>query len=174
MARNCAHPARLIANLDPTLLQLFCAANSEGHAAKANSDEPVAEMRRIYNVIQARGMGSRTSGLIAKGDYEGALASIDKELELDPGRDAAFVEKAQVYLAQNDVPAAVDALATAIKMNPKTYNQILRDDEFNTLWDDPGIRRSGTTRHSICWRRACRERNACPCLRSHKHRNRRT
>ncbi|MGD9739100.1 MAG: DUF1028 domain-containing protein [Bauldia sp.] len=108
-----------------------------------DSDAPVAEMRRIYNVIQANALGGGVNQLVQAGDYPAALALIDQTLELNPGRDAAYVQRASVYLAMNDIPSAIAAMATAIEMNPKVYNQTLRNDDFEVLWSNPDFQALG-------------------------------
>jgi uncharacterized Ntn-hydrolase superfamily protein len=108
-----------------------------------DSDHPVAEMRRIYNVIQARNMNLHLADLIKAEDFDGAFAAIDKKLALDPGADDAWVTRASVYLAMKDVPSAINALSEAIKINPKLYFQILRDKGFATIWDNPDYQALG-------------------------------
>jgi uncharacterized Ntn-hydrolase superfamily protein len=107
------------------------------------SDNPLKELRRIYNANIAGGPTAKLADLIKAKNWEEALASIDASLKLDPGRDAAYVQKAQVYLAMSDTPAAVKALAEAIKLNPKTYNQILRNDTFKPIWENASYRALG-------------------------------
>jgi uncharacterized Ntn-hydrolase superfamily protein len=102
-----------------------------------DSPAPVAEIRRVYNVIQANALAGGEDKLIAGGNYKGAFDLIDQTLVLNPQRDQAYVERASVYLAMNDTRSAIVQLATAIKMNHKQYNQILRDDHFKAVWSNP-------------------------------------
>ncbi len=107
------------------------------------SEAPIAELRRVYNATLA---GRETQGLnddIAAGDYETAFAKIDAALALDPNRDAAYLQRAQVYLAMEDTAMAIDALATAIGLNPKQYYQILRNESFAAIWEDPDYQALG-------------------------------
>jgi hypothetical protein len=53
------------------------------------------------------------------------------------------MQKAQVYLAMDDTAAAVKALAETIKLNPKAYQQILRNDTFKPIWDNASFRALG-------------------------------
>lgn len=107
------------------------------------SENPLAELRRIYNANIAGGPTANLDKLIAAKDFDGALAATEAALKLDPQRDAAYVQKAQVYLAMGDKPAAVKALAVAVKLNPKQYYQVLRNDAFKVVWDDPDYRALG-------------------------------
>jgi len=91
---------------------------------------PLAELRRVYNATIA---GQATNGLatlIEEGKYTEALAAVNEALTIDPLRDAAYLQMADVYIAMDDVPAAVEALGKAIELNPKAYYQILRDEDF--------------------------------------------
>jgi len=97
------------------------------------SDNPLAELRRIWNVRIAAEPTQGLNDIIAAGKFEDALARIGRALELDPGRDAAYVQMAQVRVAMNDVPGAVAALAKAIEINPKQYNQLLRNEAFSAV-----------------------------------------
>jgi len=108
-----------------------------------DSRTPVAEMRRIYDVIRANALGGGVNALVQAGDYQAALDLIGQTLELNPFRDAAYVQQAGVYLAMNDTPSAIAALATAIEMNPKVYNQTLRNTSFEVLWTNPEFQALG-------------------------------
>lgn len=107
------------------------------------SQNPLAELRRIYNASIAGGAANGLPALIQAGNYEEALRRINASLELDPLRDAAYLQMADVYIAMGDLPAAIDALAHSIELNPKAYLQILRDDDFAPIHDDPTFRALG-------------------------------
>jgi len=107
------------------------------------SENPLLELRRIYNANRAGQPTAKLADMLVAKDYTGALTAIEASLKLDPLRDAAYVQKAQVYLAMNDTPSAVKALAAAIKLNPKQYYQILRDDKFKPLWEDASYKALG-------------------------------
>jgi uncharacterized Ntn-hydrolase superfamily protein len=91
---------------------------------------PIPELRRIYNAAIAGQAASGLANLIQEGKFDEALERINASLALDPLRDAAYLQMADVYLAMNDVPAAVQALGKAVELNPKAYYQILRDEDF--------------------------------------------
>lgn len=102
------------------------------------SDTTVQDLRHIYNADRAGSIGNIAALVTAK-DYPGALALIDKSLELDPTRDAAYLQKATVYLAMGDTPAAITAIAKVIKLNPKQFNQILRNESFGAIHSLPAF-----------------------------------
>lgn len=112
------------------------------HALDLRVDEslnPVPELRRIYNANIAGSAAQGLPALIEAGDYDEALARINASLELDPTRDAAYLQMADVYLAMGDTEAAIEALAMSIELNPKAFNQILRDDDFEPIWEEPAF-----------------------------------
>jgi uncharacterized Ntn-hydrolase superfamily protein len=108
-----------------------------------DNPEPVKEIRRIYNVIQARTLPNHIDGDIAAGKFNEAFAEVDKRLALDPKSDDALADRARVYLAMNNVAAAIKTLRQAIAINPKLYYQVLRNDKFKALWDNAAYRALG-------------------------------
>jgi tetratricopeptide (TPR) repeat protein len=112
------------------------------HALDLRVDEsqnPLLELRRIYNASIAGNAASGLPDLITAGNYEEALARINASLELDPTRDAAYLQMADVYLAMGDTAKAIEALGESIALNPKAFNQILRDEDFEPIWADPAF-----------------------------------
>jgi uncharacterized Ntn-hydrolase superfamily protein len=113
-----------------------------GHQLDLRVDEsqaPLVELRRIYNASRAGSAASGLPALIEARNFEEALARINASLVLDPMRDAAYLQMADVYLAMGDPAAAIEALAMSIELNPKAFNQILRDDDFEPIWADPAF-----------------------------------
>jgi len=107
------------------------------------SENPLAELRRIYDATLAGGPTSGLNDVIEAGNYEQAMEMVNASLALDPNRDAAYLQMAQIHLAMDDVPGAIDALAQAIELNPKQYYQILRNDNFEAIWDNPDYQALG-------------------------------
>lgn len=106
------------------------------------SDTPVQDLLKIYNADRAGSVGNIAQMITAK-DYEGALKLIAKALELDPSRDAAYVQMATVYLTQGKLDDAVKAAARAIELNAKQYFQMLRTDSLAELTKLPAYRSLG-------------------------------
>lgn len=104
---------------------------------------PVTELRRIYNVSLARSLPNTIGEDIAAGRFEKAFADVDKRLALDPRSDDALADRARVHLAMKNTAAAIDTLREAIALNPKLYNQVLRNDNFKALWDNADYRALG-------------------------------
>ena len=104
---------------------------------------PVAELRRIYNVVEARSLPNRVSENIAAGQFDKALAEVDKRLALAPKSDDALADRARVQLAMKNTGAAIATLRAAIALNPKLYEQVLRNENFKALWDNADYRALG-------------------------------
>ena len=106
--------------------------------------EPIKELRRVYNVIQARDIPNHIGDDIKAGKFDDvAFAEVDKRLGLDPKSDDALADRARVYLAMNNAAAAIKTLGQAIAINPKLYYQVLRNDNFKALWDNAAYKTLG-------------------------------
>ena len=105
--------------------------------------EPLRELRRIYNVTQARNLPNRTGELIAEGKFDEALGDVNKRLALDPRSEEPLVDRARIYLAMKKTSDAIKTLREAIAINPKLYNQVLRNENFRALWDNAAYRALG-------------------------------
>ena len=104
---------------------------------------PVLEIRRIYNVIQARAIPNHIGDDIAASKFDDAFAEVDKRLALNPKSDDALADRARVYLAMKDTAKAIKTLKEAIAINPKLYYQVLRNDKFKALWDSAAYKALG-------------------------------
>ncbi|MGE3335431.1 MAG: DUF1028 domain-containing protein [Rhodospirillaceae bacterium] len=105
--------------------------------------DPLKELRRIYNVTEARNLPNHIGNHIAAGKFDEALAEVNKRLALDPTSDDALADRARVYLAMNKTADAIKTLRQAIGINPKLYYQVLRNEDFKPLWDNAGYRALG-------------------------------
>ncbi len=108
-----------------------------------DNSAPVPEIRRIYNVIQARDLPNHIGENIAAGKFDAAFAEVDKRLALDPKNDDALADRARVQLAMKDTAKAIKTLKQAIAINPKLYYQVLRNDNFKALWDNAAYKALG-------------------------------
>jgi uncharacterized Ntn-hydrolase superfamily protein len=95
---------------------------------------PVKELRRIYNVTLARALPNTIGDDIAAGRFDKAFANVDKRLALDPKSDDALADRARIHLAMKNTAEAIATLRQAIALNPKLYEQVLRNDNFKALW----------------------------------------
>jgi uncharacterized Ntn-hydrolase superfamily protein len=108
-----------------------------------DNPEPLKEIRRIYNVTQARNLPNHIGDHIAAGKFDEAFAEVNKRLALDPKSDDALADRARIYLATNKTAEAIKTLRQAIGINPKLYYQVLRNDDFKMLWDSADYRALG-------------------------------
>lgn len=101
------------------------------------SSAPLVELRRLLEADMAQDVLGGVGDLVEAEDYPAALALIEEGLALDPQRDQAYLQMADVKLKMGDSPGALEALAKTVELNPKAFNQILRDDDFAAIHDDP-------------------------------------
>jgi uncharacterized Ntn-hydrolase superfamily protein len=105
--------------------------------------EPIKELRRVYNVIQARDIPNHIGEDIKTGKFDDAFAEVDKRLAFDPKSDDALADRARVQLAMNKPADAIKTLKQAIAINPKLYYQVLHNDNFKALWDNAAYKALG-------------------------------
>lgn len=103
------------------------------------SSAPLVELRRVLAARRSQEALSGLGTLIDAGSFDEALARVDTAIELDPESARAYIAQAEIYLAMEDTAAAVESLAMAIGFNPKTFNQVLRDEDMAVLHDDPAF-----------------------------------
>lgn len=103
------------------------------------SQAPVPELRRLLNAVNAQTLLEGVGDLVDGEDYKAALVLIERGLALDPQRDAAYLQKADVLRAMGDTPGMLEALAKTVELNPKAFFQILRDEDFASIHADPAF-----------------------------------
>ncbi len=108
-----------------------------------DNPEPTKEIRRVYNVIQARNMPNHISEYLAAGQFDKAFAEVDQRLALDPKSDDPLADRARIQLAMNKPAEAIKTLKQAIAINPKLYYQVLRNENFKALWDNAAYKALG-------------------------------
>ena len=79
---------------------------------------------------------NRASGYQGKGEYDRALADLDKALGLDPKSAPALTARASIYLANGELDRAIADYDTAIQIDPGKWERLPR----------PGQRSSRQTR----------------------------
>ena len=68
---------------------------------------------------------NRASGYQGKGEYDRALADLDKALGLDPKSAPALTARASIYLANGELDRAIADYDTAIQIDPGNGNAFL-------------------------------------------------
>ena len=66
---------------------------------------------------------------------EKALAARDKS----PTNDTAWVTLANIHLRIGQKAEAMSTLARAVELNPANRKQLLRNDDFKAVYDDPAF-----------------------------------
>jgi O-antigen ligase len=94
------------------------------------------DMKRVgkeyfYTEDWVRTMYGYVLGLARVGQLASSLAEIDRVIALFPGRAQAYLLKAQLYGAMNDLPKARDSFAAALRLEP--HNQFAKDGYARTL-----------------------------------------
>lgn len=103
------------------------------------SPAPLVELRRILNARFSQQQLSGLGTLINEGQYDEALTRIEAALELDPTSARAFLARANVFMAMGDSDETIESLASAIDVNSKVFFQVLRNDSFAPIHDDPAF-----------------------------------
>ncbi|MDX9701423.1 MAG: transglutaminase family protein [Candidatus Auribacterota bacterium] len=75
------------------------------------------------------------------GDYDTALARMDKIVHFDNKHCRAWYYKARVSAQQQDYSKAIDCLSKAVTANPISKRWAVRDNVFIQMIDDPRFRR---------------------------------
>lgn len=103
------------------------------------SSAPLVELRRILNARFSQQQLSGLGTLINEEQYDEALTRIEAALELDPSSARAFLARANVFMAMGNSDETIESLARAIDVNPKVFFQVLRNDSFAAIHDDPAF-----------------------------------
>ncbi|XP_049887562.1 outer dynein arm-docking complex subunit 4 [Pectinophora gossypiella] len=81
------------------------------------------------NPVEAKKYRDESAGHVKNGNYDRALAALNKAIELAPEEKAAYVARSQCYLLLGEPkPALMDAEA-ALKLDPKHAKALLRKAE---------------------------------------------
>jgi len=101
--------------------------------------DPVGELARVLNTRRSQDQLSGLNTLMQNGDFDTVAARIGRALELDPRSSRAFLARADLGMAMEDTGMALEALASAIALNPKAFHQILRNNRFAAMHEDPAF-----------------------------------
>ncbi len=102
---------------------------------------PLVEMRRLLTVFRSRDVLVEAEERFARGDREAALRAVLDLRDRIPEKDHVWVALAGMYARMGRRDEALAAVERAIELNPRAPNQILGDEAFATLEDDPDFRR---------------------------------
>jgi uncharacterized Ntn-hydrolase superfamily protein len=100
---------------------------------------PFSELRRILNAVRSGELLSEASARLAASDLKAALERAHAALDKSPTNDNALVTIAHLHLRMGDRGSAVDALARAVELNAANKQQLLRNKDFEGLYNDPAF-----------------------------------
>jgi uncharacterized Ntn-hydrolase superfamily protein len=100
---------------------------------------PFAELRRILNAVRSGEILSEANRKIAANDLKGAMAQALAARDKSATNDAAWVTIANIQLRMGQKAEAMAAVAKAVELNPANKKQLLRDDDFKGVRDDPAF-----------------------------------
>lgn len=98
---------------------------------------PLVELRRVLDLYRSGQMIGQANRLVASGDMEGALEVAIAARDKSPGNDNAWVALANVYLRMGRRPDALAALEEAVDLNPGRKRMLPRDQNFESIHQDP-------------------------------------
>lgn len=97
---------------------------------------PLAELRRLLNMLRAGQMLGDANRKLTAGDAPGALEIATKARDLSPENDSAWVALAGIYLKIDRRREALDAVRKAIELNPANKRQLPKNKNLAPLWKD--------------------------------------
>lgn len=100
---------------------------------------PIPELRRILNAVRSNEMLSEAEAKVRGNDLNGALDRAFAARDKSAGNDAVWVAIANIQLRMGQKAEAMTAVAKAVELNPANKKQLLRDDDFKSVRDDPAF-----------------------------------
>jgi uncharacterized Ntn-hydrolase superfamily protein len=100
---------------------------------------PFAELRRILNGVRSNEMLSEAERKITANDLKGAMANAIAARDKSATNDTAWVTIANIHLRMGQKADAMAAVAKAVELNPANRKQLLRNDDFKSVRDDPAF-----------------------------------
>jgi uncharacterized Ntn-hydrolase superfamily protein len=101
---------------------------------------PIPELRRILNAVRSGEILSEANTKISADDLKGAMDKAIAARDKSATNDAAWVRIADIHLRMGQKAEAMAAVAKAVELNPANKKQLLRDDDFKAVRDDPAFR----------------------------------
>ena len=98
---------------------------------------PFAELRRILNAVRSGEILSEANTRLTANDPKGALEKALAARDKSATNDAAWVALANIHLRMGQKADAMSALARAVELNPANRKQLLRNNDFKSVHEDP-------------------------------------
>jgi uncharacterized Ntn-hydrolase superfamily protein len=97
---------------------------------------PFAELRRILNAVRSGEILSEANARLTANDPKGALEKALAARDKSATNDAAWVTLANIHLRMGQKADAMSALARAVELNPANKKQLLRNNNFKSVYED--------------------------------------
>ncbi len=101
---------------------------------------PITEARRILNRIRSQQMLGEGNRRFEEGEREEGLRIFTEATEKSPENDNAWIALAHGHLRSGRTDAALEALRTAVELNPGNRVALPENQNFEPLWADPEFR----------------------------------
>ena len=106
-----------------------------------DSRAPLTELRRLWNMFQARQLVGDANARLRANDLTAASSAALAAREKSPEYDEAWVAWAATELRAGRKSTALDGVRKAIELNPANARQLPSNRAFESLWTDPEFRR---------------------------------
>jgi uncharacterized Ntn-hydrolase superfamily protein len=100
---------------------------------------PIPELRRILNAVRSGEILSEANAKMQASDFKGAMERALAARDKSATNDAAWVALAAIHLRMGQKAEAMSAVAKAVELNPANRKQLLRNDDFKSVRDDPAF-----------------------------------
>ena len=98
---------------------------------------PLVEMRRLLTVFRSRTVIAQANEAFDVGNAQEGLHILLQLRDEIPEKDNVWLALASMYLRMDRKDDALGALRRAVEINERNRGQLLRDDDFAALHDDP-------------------------------------
>ena len=98
---------------------------------------PLVEMRRLLTVFRSRTVIAQANEAFDGGNAQEGLHILLQLRDEIPEKDNVWLALASMYLRMDRKDDALGALQRAVEINERNRGQLLRDDDFAALHDDP-------------------------------------
>jgi uncharacterized Ntn-hydrolase superfamily protein len=100
---------------------------------------PLAELRRLLTVFRSGEVITAANRAFEAGDPDGALRTLRDLRDRIPEKDNVWLALASLHLRRGERGEALEAVGRAVELNTANRTQLLLDDTFSSLHQDPAF-----------------------------------